>query len=130
MLRTGLISLFQSRGGGLYALGYVVTFVVLEVLEIPEMFADLGGLFAGEGTWPGAVIALVADFFVDTLRNMIYAFVWPGLFLGLLGPIGVVLLAVGFGTYNTLLRPIVERFVPELKVEPSIPEESPEEPLS
>jgi len=68
MLRESLISLFQSRGGGLYALGYVVTFVVLEVLEIPELFGDLAGLFVGDGTLPGSVIALGVDFFVDIFR--------------------------------------------------------------
>ena len=126
MLRASLISLFQSRGGGLYALGYVVTFVVLEVLEIPELFGDLAGLFVGDGTLAGSVIALGVDFFVDTLRNMVYAFIWPALVIQYFGWVGVALVAVGFATYDRLLRSIVERFVPELKVEP-LSNEAPDE---
>jgi len=124
-LRTSLIGLFQSRGGGLYALGYVVTFVVLEVLEIPEMFADLAGLFAAGGSLFGGVIALVVDFFVDLITNMVYGFIWPALLIEWLGWWGVLLLAIGFATFNRFLRPIMERFVPELKPDTSS-EDSPD----
>jgi len=118
MLRASLISLFQSRGGGLYALGYVVTFVLLELLEIPELIADVAGLFLGDGSLPGSVIALGIEFLVDTWRNIGLAFAWPALLIRSLGWVGVALVAVGFATFNRFLRPIVERFVPELKVEP------------
>ena len=123
MVRSNLISLFRSRGGGLYALGYVVSFVVLEVLEIPDLLTDLAGFFSGDGSFVSSLLALMVDFFVDTLRNVIYSFVWPGFFLQLTGPIGVAFLAVGFATYNRILRPIVERVVPELKAEPALDED-------
>ena len=126
MVRSNLISLFRSRGGGLYALGYVVSFVVLEVLEIPDLLTDLAGFFSGDGSFVGSLLALMVDFFVDTLRNVIYSFVWPGFFLQLTGPIGVAFLAVGFATYNRILRPIVERVVPELKAEPVLDEDQTE----
>ena len=126
MVRSNLISLFRSRGGGLYALGYVVSFVVLEVLEIPDLLTDLAGFFSGDGSFVSSLLALMVDFFVDTLRNVIYSFVWPGFFLQLTGPIGVAFLAVGFATYNRILRPIVERVVPELKAEPVLDEDQTE----
>jgi len=127
MLRENLIGLFRSRGGGLYALGYVATFVLLEVLEIPEFIGDVAGLFTGSGTLPGSLLALIVDFFVDTIGNMILAFMWPALLINYFEWVGVAMVAIGFATYDRFLRPIVERFVPELKVEPLSADSSPDE---
>ncbi len=121
-----MIGLVQSRGGGLYALGYVVTFVLMEVLEIPDLVSDLAGLFGGDGTFPGSLFALGVEFFVDTLRNMVYGFIWPALLIREFGWMGVAAVAVGFATYDSVLRPIVERFVPELKPKPEEDEEQDE----
>ena len=117
MMRGGALQLWQSRGGGLYGLGYVVTFVALEVLEIPELFRDLYALFGGGtvGLALSALLTLIVDFFVDTLKNMIFAFIWPGLLISYLDGWGVLLVALGFASFDPLLRPLIERAFPELK---------------
>ncbi len=115
MLREGFVTLWQSRGGGLFGLGYVVTFVSLEVLELPEFFGDLAALFAGDGTLPGSALVMGVDFFVDTLRNMLSAFMWPVWLIQALGGYGVLLLGVGFATFNRFIRPLVEQVLPELR---------------
>ena len=116
-MRGGAVQLWQSRGGGLYGLGYVVTFVALEVFEIPEFFSDLYALFGGDTVASGlsALLTLIVDFFVDTLKNMVFAFIWPALLISLLGGWGVLLVALGFASFDPLLRPLIERVFPELK---------------
>ncbi len=138
MAREGSIRLWQSRGGGLYGLGYVLTFISLEILEIPELAQDLFNLFVGDGSTPGALLALIIEFFVDTGLNMVYAFIWPALLIEQFHGFGVFLVAFGFATFNRFWRPLVERLVPELKAlepehseeteEPELQEPGPEEP--
>lgn len=114
MIRAGLINLCRSRGGGLYGLGYVATFVVLEAQAVALQIAESE---SGAATIAGLALEVVLRLGGDTLLNMLFAFIWPVWILRDLRGWGLLLLVVGFAGYNRLLRPLTERLVPELRRE-------------
>lgn len=111
MFRAGLVALWHSRGGGLYGLGYVVYFVILEVVAVGRQIAET---VAGDASLIDWVMDVLVRFGADTLSNMIQSFIWPVWVLQGLQGWGVLLLAVGFASFNRFLRPLLERLVPEL----------------
>lgn len=110
-VRDGFVSVWVSHGAGFYGLGWIVTFVVLEV----NMFS--GELSASDG---------VADFvggqlFEYVLRvgflsfvNTVLAAIWPVYVLQWFSGYGIVALIGGYYAFEKLLRPVVEDRFPEL----------------
>jgi hypothetical protein len=110
-VRDGFVSVWVSHGAGFYGLGWIVTFVVLEV----NMFG--GELLQSDG---------VVDFFGSQLFeyvlrigflsfvNTLLAAIWPVYVLQWLSGYGVVLLIGGYYGFEKLLRPVVESRFPEL----------------
>jgi hypothetical protein len=111
-IRDGFVSMWVSHGAGFYGLGWIVTFVVLEV----NMFG--GELLASDG---------VVDFFGSQLFeyvlrvgflsfvNTLLAAIWPVYVLQWLSGYGVVLLIGGYYGFEKLLKPVVEGRFPELR---------------
>ncbi|MCH8306497.1 MAG: hypothetical protein IH930_00005 [Proteobacteria bacterium] len=65
---------WKARGGGLYACGFVVTFVYLEATTI------IGEILASKGIvefFTEQLVELIFRFIGDSLLNMIQAFLWP-----------------------------------------------------
>lgn len=112
MMRASLIRLWSARGGGLYGLGYVLTFVALEV---PTTIANVTELVTGSASVLAAILEWLLRFGLDTLLNMLWAFLWPVFLLENMGGWGVAVLVVGFIVFEKLLRPMVESAIPELK---------------
>ena len=110
-MRDGFISVWASHGAGFYGLGWIVTFVVLEV----NLFS--GELIASDG---------VADFVgsqlleyllrvgVMSFVNTLLAAIWPVYVLQWMSGYGIVLLVAGYYGFEKLLRPVVESRFPEL----------------
>ena len=74
VLRRSLRTVWDARGGGLYACGYVLTFLWLEItMLVNEILSaeSIGGFFSEQ------VFELFFKFFGESLRNMISAFMWP-----------------------------------------------------
>ena len=74
VLRRSLRTVWDARGGGLYACGYVLTFLWLEItMLVNEILSaeSIGGFFGEQ------VFELFFKFFGESLRNMISAFMWP-----------------------------------------------------
>ena len=112
MARASLVKLWLSRGGGLYGLGYVFTFLAREV---PAVIANFTAVVSGSASVAGAIFEWLIRFGSDTLMNMLWAFMWPVLLIELLGGWGIVILVAGFFAFEKLLRPLVESAVPELQ---------------
>ena len=93
------------RGGGLYALGFALSFVYFEVGSLGDDILGIGSLFNGQA------VAFVIQFFVDSFQNTLKAFVWPVFVVQLAPPwgaIGLGLLYVGFAKY---LKAPIERWL-------------------
>ena len=101
-------TLFKIRGGGLYALGYILTFVWLEVTTlIDELFgADGVSDFVGR-----QVIELAFRFASDSIQNMVRAFIWPVPILQFHPPYGVFGLALLFIGFGRFIKPTLERWM-------------------
>jgi hypothetical protein len=114
-LRASLLRIWRARGGGFYGLGYLVTFIVMEVRLVggevmaSESVVDFVASQAGE-----RVLRLGIDSFV----NSILAFAWPAFVLDRFQLWGLVALAVGYLAFEKVLKPRLEATFPELRFEP------------
>jgi hypothetical protein len=101
-------NLFKVRGGGLYALGYIVTFVYFEV-------TTLAGEVVESATVSGFLGAQAFDFVFrflsDTIGNMARAFIWPVTVIAFRPPYGLAALVLGFMLFDRLVRPPLERWM-------------------
>lgn len=111
ILRDGLLGIWRARGGGFYGLGYVVTFVMLEV----ELLA--GELVGSESFLEFLQSQLVEYLFrmgIMSFVNVLLAFIWPLLLLEAVGTWGIAVLIVGYFGFEYGLRPRAEALFPEL----------------
>ena len=112
LLRYALIGLWGSRGGGFYGLGFVVTFVVLEVQTVMQQFAT-------SASFVSFITEQLLEFAFrlawTSLLNTFLALLWPVFVLDKLGGWGIIALGVGFLGYERLLRPLVAQLLPELR---------------
>jgi len=103
-----LRTLWNARGGGLYACGYLVTFVWLEIRTIG------GELLASE-----SALAFVTEQFIETFFrlisesfvNSILAFVWPAFLLQWSPLWGALLLAVLYLAFPRYIKPPLTRWL-------------------
>ncbi len=99
---------WQVRGGGLYATGYLVTFIYLEITTIVGEIRENSGVvdFFSE-----QLIEFLLRFSVDSIMNMIEAFMWPVAVIQIAPPWGAVGLGVAFVVFSTFLQKPVERWL-------------------
>jgi len=96
---------WDVRGGGLYACGFAVTFVVLEAGSVIEDFKQIGLLFDGQ------VVSFVLNFIIDSFQNTIQAFMWPVSIVQLAPPFGAIGLGVAFLLFPVLAKKHVEAWL-------------------
>lgn len=114
---------WRSRGGGLYAVGFIVSFVYLEIVDV--LFDDVPQIFQTD--WlSGEAIGFGVDFMIDTLTNMISAFLWPVYMIQWEAPVGLVLLAALYFLFPRLVQKPVEHWMFEGKPAPDLAAEKQE----
>jgi len=97
--------IWKVRGGGLYACGFAVTFLVFEISSLREDIAQIGGIFNGE------LIAFVINFLIDSLMNTIKAFAWPVYVVQMAPPFGAIALGLAFVGFTKYLKPPITRWL-------------------
>ncbi len=111
MIRDGLVSVWRARGGGFYGLGYLITFIVLEIRLV------VGDVSESEGVVDfvsNQMIEFIFRFGVQSFINGFLAFMWPVYVLDWLGVWSIAMLVVGYLVFERVLRPIVEGWLPGL----------------
>jgi hypothetical protein len=106
--RTWFGKVWKLRGGGLYALGYAITFVYLEVTTI------IGDIAGAESPWQfftSELIEFVFRFLSDSLVNLVKALIWPVYVIELAPPWGLLGLGAAFLIFPRFLKPTVERWL-------------------
>jgi len=93
------------RGGGLYACGFAITFVILEAGSIIDDVKDVGLLFNGE------IIAFFLNFIVDSFQNTWKAFAWPMFVVRFASPWGAIGLGLAFWLFPTYVKKHVEAWL-------------------
>ncbi len=107
-LRRSLRKLWHARGGGLYAFGYVVTFVWLEIKTI-----------AGEIVESDSVLAFFSEqlfemFFrllSETFVNSILAFIWPAFVLQWSPIWGIPILIALYLVFPRFIKPTLNKWL-------------------
>jgi len=106
MARESALEIWGSRGGGFYGLGYLITFVVLEI----RMFgADVATSDSVIGFLGQELLTLVFRFAFQSILNGLLALLWPAFVLQALGAWGIVMLAVGWWSYGRWAAPWFRR---------------------
>lgn len=103
--------IWKVRGGGLYACGFAVAFIYLEIRTVAGEFADSSsiGEFLSE-----QLLEFVFRFAIDSLINTLYALVWPVYFLQWQPPYGLIALGVAYIVFaNFLKKPITRWLFPD-----------------
>jgi hypothetical protein len=106
--RRWLAKVWHTRGGGLYACGYAITFVYLEARTI------LSELFEAEGIvdfLTNQLFELIFRFLGESLMNMVQAFMWPVEIVQFWPPFGAIALGLAFVSFDKYLRKPVERWL-------------------
>lgn len=111
-IRDGLVSVWVARGAGFYGLGWIVTFLVLEITMFGNELAQSDGVTEFVG---GQLIEYVFRMGFLSLVNSLLAAIWPVYLLQWLSGYGILVFVGGYFAFEKLLRPFVEERFPELR---------------
>jgi len=96
---------WKVRGGGLYALGFALSFVYFEAGSLGDDILGIGSLFNGQA------VDFVIQFFIDSFKNTLKAFMWPIYVVQLAPPWGAIGLGVAFVGFTKFLKAPIERWL-------------------
>lgn len=108
VVRKSLRTVWDARGGGLYACGYVVTFVWLEIRMFVE---DILSAESVSGFFGEQLFEMLFRYLGESLKNMIRAFMWPVYVIDLSPRWGVVVLVAMFMLFPRWIKPALERWL-------------------
>jgi hypothetical protein len=110
--RNWFVRLWITKGGGFYGLGYVITFVTL---EIRSLSGDLSGNGELAGFIASQFIQFIIRFSVESFLNAMFSLIWPVYLLRWLEGWGIVALIGIYVLYRSVVRPSLEIWFPELR---------------
>lgn len=107
---------WKLRGGGLYACGFAISFVILEIGSLADDVLGIGAVFSGQA------IDFAVNFIIDSFRNTLASFMWPVYVVQLAPPWGAIGLGLAFFSFSSYLKKPIEGWlfadVPEGAEEP------------
>ena len=112
-------TVWQLRGGGAYAMGFIIAFLYFELMDI--FFDDIPKLYAMNSIFSSELVGFVVEFIIDTLMNTLYAFMWPVFVLQWNQPWGVAVLVAIFVFFPKIMQKPVENWL--FEGEPPPPKE-------
>lgn len=79
LLKRSCRTMWQARGGGYYACGFVITFLWLEIATLFNEVSSANGVgsFISE-----QLLEILFRFSVQSITNTVQAFIWPALVIG------------------------------------------------
>ena len=94
------------RGGGLYAVGYILTFLYFEAMTIIDEIAESTGLgdFISD-----QLLGFLLRFVVGSFANMIKALMWPVYIIQLNPVFGGIVLGAAFYIFPKYLKKPLEK---------------------
>lgn len=108
VIRRWIRKVWDARGGGLYACGFVVAFVWLEFTTLVDEFSASAGM---AGFFSGQLIQFLLRFTVDSIINTVNALIWPVRVIGFSPPWGFVILGVMYVVFTYVLKGPLERWL-------------------
>ncbi len=101
VIRRSLRTVWDARGGGMYACGFVVTFVYLEVTTLVSEILSSNGVVE---FFTEQLLEIVFRFVGESLGNMIQAFIWPVEIITYSPPWGIAILAAMYLLFTYLIK--------------------------
>jgi hypothetical protein len=108
VIRRWIRKVWNARGGGLYACGFVVAFAWLEFTTLVDQFSSTAGI---TGFFSGQLIQFLLRFTVDSLVNTVYALIWPIQIIRYSPPWGFVILGAMYLLFTYLLKNPLQRWL-------------------
>jgi hypothetical protein len=93
---------WDVRGGGLYALGFIAAFLYFEVVDLFDDVMGIGAVFNGQA------VEFIMDFFLDSLMNTLQALIWPVDVVRWAPPWGAIALGLGYWLFPIYVKPYIE----------------------
>jgi hypothetical protein len=107
--RTWFRRVWDVRGGGLYAVGFAIAFLIFEITEI--VTDDIPQFIAMNNVFSSEIVGFGIQFIIDTMVNFVKALIWPVYVVTLWPPAGAIALAVAFLLFPRYVKPRVERYL-------------------
>lgn len=106
--RRWFAKVWRVRGGGLYAFGFAVSFVIYEVQMIAEDFSADSDYIA---LFDGKIIEFIVNFFLESLMNTVHALMWPVPVVQMAPPYGAIGLGLAFVFFARVLKGPIEKWL-------------------
>ena len=107
-LRPWFRKVWKARGGGLYACGFVLTFVYLEA---SMLFGEIVSATGFVDFFTEQLLELPFRFLTESLSNLVAAFLWPLPLLQYSPPWGIGILAVIYVLFTYLVKEPLEKWL-------------------
>lgn len=108
LLKRWFRRVWDARGGGLYACGFVLVFLYLEV---KMFFVDIFEAESVGGYFTEQAMEIVFKYVGESFANTIAAFLWPVTLLQFRPPVGLILLIAMFAAFPKFLKRPLERWL-------------------
>lgn len=107
-LKRSFHTVWNARGGGLYACGFVITFIWLEIRTVIAEFAEAEGIgaFLSE-----QLFEMLVRFTVQSIQNTVMAFLWPVWLIERFEFFGIAALAVLYFLFPRLIKEPLNRWL-------------------
>ncbi len=108
VIRRSFRTVWDARGGGLYACGYVLTFIWLEIRMLVDdiLSAESISAFFGE-----QIFEIFFRYLGESLQNMIAAFMWPVFVIQISPPWSVGILVAMFVAFPRWIKQPLEAWL-------------------
>ncbi len=100
--------LWKVRGGGLYAVGYIVCFIYFEARTAVNEVSQATGV---ADFFSNLISDFLFRFLTETLVNMVKSFIWPVYMVALNPPYGAIALGLAFWLFPLYLKKPIERWL-------------------
>jgi hypothetical protein len=108
LIRRSFRTVWDARGGGLYACGYVLTFLWLEITMFVNDILSAGSI---SGFFGNQLFEIFFRFMGESLQNMIKAFMWPVFVIEISPPWGLATLVIMFAVFPRWLKQPLEHWL-------------------
>ncbi len=108
VIRRSFRTVWDARGGGLYACGYLLSFIWLEIRMLVN---DILSAESFSGFFGEQIFEMFFRFLGESLQNMIAAFMWPVFVIEISPPWGIGILVAMFLVFARWIKEPLARWL-------------------
>jgi len=108
LIKRSVRTVWDARGGGLYACGFLITFVFL---EIRMFFVDIYEAESVSGYFSSQASEMLFKYIGESFQNTISAFMWPVYVIEVSPTWGAMILAAMFIIFPKFIKEPLERWL-------------------